>query len=143
MKLGRMPKIGIPLILIASLGIFITRESTRAQRFLRSAFAQFEGLGGAERVETIKFPSGESLSVILEHSCCSGAGFDAVAIRTSTGIDYEGAKRYCGLEGFVFTLNDHAFVSLDKALAFLESEGYTKRMTEQASAPDASPGLGF
>lgn len=130
MILGRILKIGTPLILIGSLSVLISRGTTRDERFLSNAFAQFDGLGGTEWVETIKFPSGESMSVILEHSCCSGAGFDAVAIRTSTGIDYQGAKPYCTIQGFVFTMDDHAFVGLDKALAFLKSEGYIQRMTE-------------
>ena len=127
MRRRRTLKIGIPLILIISLGILFAQGSTRDKRFLKNAFSQFDGHGGNEQIETIHFPPGESLSVILEHACCSGAGFNAVAVRTSTGIDYQGFQRYCGVKGFVFAMEDYAFDSLTEALTHLESEGFVRK----------------
>jgi hypothetical protein len=37
----------------------------------------------------------------LEHSCCSGAGFDAVIIKDSTGNIYTKNQNFCGYEGFM------------------------------------------
>ena len=43
--------------------------NTRAERFLEHAFVQLDGGKGDEPTETIRLDSGDSFSVILEHSC--------------------------------------------------------------------------
>lgn len=60
----------------------------------------------------------------LEHDCCTGAGFDAVAIRTSDGREFTGDKNFCGLEGFYSGLEPGATESVDSFSAFLEHTGY-------------------
>ena len=45
-------------------------------------------------------PSGEWFVTTCEHSCCSGAGFDATVIRDSTGAIYaDTTHTFCGIEG--------------------------------------------
>jgi len=45
-------------------------------------------------------PSGEWFVATCEHSCCSGAGFDATVIRDSTGAIYaDTTHTFCGIEG--------------------------------------------
>lgn len=76
---------------------------------------------------TIDLGTGATASVILEHACCSGAGFDAVAIRTSDGQEFTASKNYCGLEGFYSDLDPNATQSLDAFTAYLVQRGYSKR----------------
>ena len=45
-------------------------------------------------------PSGEWFVTTCEHSCCSGAGYDATVIRDSTGAIYaDTTHSFCGIEG--------------------------------------------
>jgi hypothetical protein len=82
---------------------------------------------GNNHTITLAFEDGGSASVILEHSCCTGAGFDAVAIRTSDGQEYVADKNYCGIEGFRSELNTDSIKSLSMFSKYLEESGYRKR----------------
>jgi hypothetical protein len=96
-------------------------------------FLQLEKGSGSEPMTTIKLDSGELVSVILEHACCSGAGFDAVAIRTSDGQEFSAKKNYCGLEGFSQELGADADKDLKYFSEFLMSQGYQKRQRQKAA----------
>ena len=110
---------------IGALGFLIYRHSTRTDRFLKNAFIQLSGDGGTETVRSIPIDTGDSFSIILEHSCCSGAGFDAVAIRTSSGAEYESTNAYCGMQDFVFEFPS-TFKTLADLDAFLLANGFNK-----------------
>ena len=65
--------------------------------------------------------------MILEHACCTGAGFDAVAIRTSDGEEFISKQNYCGIEGFNGELKEEATKDLPHFKAFLTARGYKKK----------------
>ena len=77
-------------------------------RFVRHWSQQFRGIDSldaaksfeeSERVFVRAFSSGEWLIATCEHSCCSGAGFDATVIRDSTGTIYtDTTHTFCGIE---------------------------------------------
>ena len=117
----------ILLVLLAALGAGIHRHVKREERFLENAFRQLEGGRGTEPRDDIALESGASASVILEHGCCSGAGFDAVAVRTSDGQEYFAKKNYCGLNAFRMSLNYDSVKDLEHFTAFLRTEGYEKK----------------
>jgi len=117
----------IAAIVIAAIGVTIYNYSNRERLFIDHAFVQLRGGGGTAPVAAIKLDSGDSASVILEHACCSGAGFDAVAIRTSDGQEFFAKKDYCGLEGFYFSLKNDAAKDLPHFKAFLSTQGYQKK----------------
>jgi hypothetical protein len=53
------------------------------------------------------FSSGEWLIATCEHSCCSGAGFDATVMRDSTGAIYaDTTHTFCGIEGLSHELKE-------------------------------------
>ena len=114
----------ILLVLLAALGAGVHRRVVREERFLQNAFRQLEGGGGTEPRDDIALESGASVSVILEHGCCSGAGFDAVAVRTSDGQEFFAKKNYCGLQGFRMSLSDDSTKDLARFTAFLRNQGY-------------------
>jgi hypothetical protein len=107
-------------------GILIHHHRNREQFFFAQAFEQLRAGRGDKPMITIDFKAGGSASVILEHACCSGAGFDAVAIRTSDGKEFLAAKNYCGLEGFRLALGAESTQSLTDFTAFLAQRGYRK-----------------
>lgn len=92
--------------------------------FVNRAFVQLDGGEGDEYTEFLKLPSGESYSVILEHACCSGRGFDAVAIKFSDGTKYFSNKNYCGVEGFHGDVVSNNFTTLAELSVYLKREGY-------------------
>lgn len=114
-------------MIIATLGVALYYYSNRERLFMDNAFVQLRGGKGNAPVAVIKLDSGDSASVILEHSCCSGAGFDAVAIRTSGGQEFYSKKNYCGLEGFYSELNTDAVKDLTTFKAFLSTKGYQQK----------------
>lgn len=72
--------------------------------------------GEGEPVFVRAFPSGEWLIATCEHSCCSGAGFDATVIRDSTGAIYSDTTHtFCGIEGMSSELSQ---VSAEALSAF-------------------------
>jgi len=119
-------------------GLYISNYANREQKFLDRAFIQLGGGGGSEYVADIDLNSGNSAAVILEHSCCSGAGFDAVAVRTSEGREFFAKKNYCGIEGFREKLKDAAITDLSHFTAFLRAQGYSERQGRSAAvAPNS------
>jgi len=117
----------ITAMILATLGVALYYYANRERLFLDHAFVQLRGGRGTEPVATIKLDSGDSASVILEHACCSGAGFDAVAIRTSDGQEFFAKKNYCGLEGFHFALKPDAVRDLPHFKAFLNTLGFQQK----------------
>lgn len=80
-------------------------ERFRAVDSLQAA----EHLAESEPVIVRSFPSGEWLVATCEHSCCSGAGFDATVIRDSTSAVYaDTTYTFCGIEGLGGELPKHA-----------------------------------
>jgi hypothetical protein len=120
----------VTAMILAAAGVVGHRYSNREQLFLDHAFVQLRGGVGSEPVEDIKLHSGETVSVILEHDCCTGAGFDAVAIRTSDGREFFATKNYCGIEGFYGGLGDDTTKDLPHFTAFLGAQGYQQTFKE-------------
>ncbi len=117
----------LAVVILAMAGIMLNHYGNREQRFIDHAFVQLNGGGGSEPVAEIKLDSGDSAAVILEHSCCSGAGFDAVAIRLSDDTEFYAKKNYCGIEGFYGELGTDSIKDLGRFKQFLISQGYTKK----------------
>lgn len=117
----------IAAMILATVGGALYNYSNRERLFLDHAFAQLSSGRGSQPVAEIKLKSGDSAAVILEHDCCSGAGFDAVAIRTSDGQEFFAKKNYCGLEGFSHELEADADKDLAHFTSFLSAQGYQKK----------------
>lgn len=117
----------LALVIIAMAGIMLYHFGNREQRFIDHAFVQLNGGGGSEPMVEIKLDSGDSAAVILEHGCCSGAGFDAVAIRLSDDTEFYAKKNYCGIQDFYGELGTDAIKDLGQFKQFLISQGYTKK----------------
>jgi len=124
----------ITAIICSVVGITIFNYVNRERLFYDHAFVQLKTGSGNEPMKTIILDSGELVSVILQHACCSGAGFDAVAIRTSDGQEFSAKKNYCGLEGFSQGLGTDADKDLKHFTEFLMTQGYQKRQREQAGS---------
>ena len=118
----------IAAMMLAAVGVVFYNHANRERLFLDDAFVQLRGGGGCESVTTIQLESGDSAAVILEHDCCSGAGFDAVAIRTSDGREFSGTRSYCGLEGFSHELSAEAVKDLASFTTFLSAHGFRGRL---------------
>jgi hypothetical protein len=114
-------------VIVSVIGILIFKQMHQKRIFYEQAFEQMRDGRGDNPMITLAFEDGGSASVILEHSCCTGAGFDAVAIRTSDGQEYVADKNYCGIAGFQSELNTDSIKSLSMFSAFLEERGYGKR----------------
>lgn len=116
----RIISLALLAIVIAASAVAYYRHANRERIFLDEAFVQLRGGGGL----AVKMESGDSATVILEHSCCSGAGFDAVAVRTSDGQEFFARKNYCGVQGFFVELTEEGAKDIPHFTAFLRSEGY-------------------
>ncbi|MES2570071.1 MAG: hypothetical protein V4710_08450 [Verrucomicrobiota bacterium] len=78
--------------------VFVQRWSERFRAL--DSFAAAEQLRQSVPVYVRTLPSGEWFIATCEHSCCSGAGFDATVIRDSTGAIYaDTTHTFCGIEG--------------------------------------------
>ncbi len=88
-----------------------------SQRFL--AIKSLEEAKLFEKTEPVyvrTFPSGEWIIATCEHSCCSGAGFNASVIRDSTETIYtDTTHTFCGIEGMSEELHQ---VTSDTLTAF-------------------------
>lgn len=112
-------------IVLAASWPFI-RNIGRADRFLVDATEILvRGEDHPEIVEIDLMGDG-SFRALLEHSCCSGAGFNAVALQTSDGTIYHSHNNYCGEEGFNAEMTATEHKSLADLNAFLLANGYTK-----------------
>lgn len=112
-------------LVVGGVGYYYATNQGRI--FLAEAFAQLDGGAGVKHLETMHLESGESFKVILDHACCSGAGFDAVAIYTSDGEKYYSTKNYCGIEGFYAAIQRSASKDLDQLKNYLVTQDYTKK----------------
>lgn len=54
-----------------------------------------------ERFHTTTLESGESVNIMLHHSCCSGIGFDAVIVWSSKDRILKSTRNYCGSDVFM------------------------------------------
>jgi len=102
------------------------RAIGRADRFLDEATTVLATGRDHPGVIEIELKAGGSFRAILEHSCCSGAGFAAVALQTSNAAVYHSRNNYCGEEGFYAAMSESDFGSLSDLDAYLLSNGYTK-----------------
>ncbi len=76
------------------------------------------------RVWVKAFSNGEWLLATCEHSCCSGAGFDATVIRDSTGaILVDRTHTSCGVQGMILELEA---VPGDSLSAFYAGAGHLR-----------------
>lgn len=100
--------------------------SRKADRFLNEATTILSTGSEHPGIVKISLKSGDSFRALLEHSCCSGAGFDAVAIQTSDGSIYHSRNNYCGEEGFHAAMTEREFGSLPELENYLLENGYTK-----------------
>jgi len=117
----------VAAVIIAMAGGLLHLHGNRERKFLDHAFVQLRGGAGSEPVAEIQLDSGDSAAVILEHDCCSGEGFDAVAIRISDGDEFYATKNYCGIEGFYGALEADATKDLNRFKGFLTAQGYQKK----------------
>jgi hypothetical protein len=124
----KLRMLGLLAVVVSGIaGVMIHRHGNRERWFLERAFVQLRGGSGTEPVAVIDLGSGESASVILEHGCCSGGGFDAVAIRTSDGSEFHSTLNYCGLEDFRFAVEAEATAGLAAFKSFLTRQGYREQ----------------
>jgi len=98
------------LLTVIVAGVFVGYRSymRRPQAFIQQWSERFRAVNSLEEAKRFQesepvylrtFPSGEWLIATCEHSCCSGAGFDATVIRDSTGAIYADATHcFCGIE---------------------------------------------
>jgi len=95
--------------LISAGGWFCYLEYTRRPRAFvcqwNEQFRKIDNLASARKFQEDngvflrEFPSGEWLIGTCEHSCCSGAGFDATVIRDSKGAVFaDTSHTFCGIE---------------------------------------------
>jgi hypothetical protein len=82
----------------------------------------------------ITLPSSEWYAVCLEHSCCSGKGFDAVLIMDSDRQFYTSHNNYCGYEGFSARLASEHIQNLTGLRSHLLKHGYKIQKAEQGAA---------
>ncbi|MEP2776438.1 MAG: hypothetical protein ABJM75_13300 [Luteolibacter sp.] len=109
----------------------------RSDRFLSDATEMLTDGEPHPGVVEIDLADNESFRALIEHSCCSGAGFNAVALRTSDGTIYHSRNNYCGEEGFYAEMTETELKSLADLDDFLLANGYTK--TGQNKPTLASP----
>ena len=63
----------------------------------------------------LNFSNGEWIITAMDHSCCSGSGFDATVIRDSRGkVAYDVSHTFCGFEGMSSELGHLKATSLDE-----------------------------
>lgn len=110
----------------------------RANQFLNEATVILSTGGEDPGIMKISLKSGDSFRALLEHGCCSGAGFDAVAIQTSDGSLFHSRNNYCGAESFFFEMTEHQFESLPALEKYLLENGYTKIRPNTGSQETAS-----
>jgi hypothetical protein len=92
-------------------GVFAARYNyiQRPRVFIQHWSERFRAINSLDEAKQIeqsepvyvrRLPSGEWFIATCEHSCCSGAGFDATIIRDSTGAIYaDTTHTFCGIEG--------------------------------------------
>src|SRR5438105_3117562 len=106
---------------LAVLGVVLPLFSSRDARASHFVSVQSErlrkchALPEAQRVAqfTRSFSDGSWVAAISEHSCSSGAGFDATVFYDSTGIvRVDRSHHFCGLEGLQSELRGVTAISL-------------------------------
>ncbi len=99
----------LALIVASAFGVY-WHYARRPQAFIREWSERFRPLDSLDAARELTksepwvvlriLPSGEWFVTTCEHSCCSGAGFDATVIRDSTGAIYaDTTHTFCGIEG--------------------------------------------
>lgn len=111
----------------------------KANRFLNEATVILSTGREDPGIMKISLKSGDSFRALLEHGCCSGAGFDAVAIQTSDGALFHSRNNYCGAESFFFEMTEHEFESFPALEKYLLENGYTKIRQKTGRKETASP----
>ncbi|WFB34963.1 hypothetical protein P3T73_12420 [Kiritimatiellota bacterium B12222] len=122
-----------------SISIGVVWNKTRADRFMNRAILTLSAKPESEDIEKIALPSGEHYFVLLEHACCTGAGFDAVVIRDSNGSIYTAKQNYCGIEGFYGELASKNLLNLSELGTFLRQEGYKLKSEAKPDANASRP----
>jgi hypothetical protein len=83
-----------------------------------------------DRILTQEFSNGEWVAGVMEHSCCSGAGFDATIFKDSRGkIFVDRTYSFCGYEELE-QLFGPTIRSLDEFYSALKKD-YRLKLTEQ------------
>lgn len=135
----------LTLTLAAALAIswpFI-RMVGRADRFIKEG-TRILGTGEDHPgIVEIRLKSGDSFRALIEHSCCTGAGFDAVVLQSSDGSLYRSRNNYCGEEGFHAALTESKIGSLPELESYLLAHGYTKIGQNTAAQITAAPPSGL
>lgn len=114
------------LIAVALIGWPFLKNVGRSERFLAEASEILRSGESHPGIVEITIGNGGSFRALLEHSCCSGAGFDAVALQSSTGITYHSRNNYCGEEGFHHEMSARIYQSFADLDTFLLANGYTR-----------------
>lgn len=113
------------VLIIAASWPFL-RMIGRSERFLADATKILAGGESHSGIVEIDLSGTGSYRALVEHSCCSGAGFDAVVLHASDGTIYHSRNNYCGDEGFYAEMTATEHKSLADLEAFLLANGYTK-----------------
>jgi hypothetical protein len=97
----------LTLAFLASVATY-SNPSVRAALFIRywgTRFRSVRTIEDARRMARLtdavfkELPSGDWFMAVCEHSCCSGAGFDATVIHDSAGATYtDTTYTFCGME---------------------------------------------
>lgn len=125
MKCRTLISILVPALLILAAGWHFMGVG-RASRFLSGATATLSLGTDDPGILEIRLESGDSFRALLEHVCCNGAGFSAVALQSSDGSVYHSRNNYCGEEGFYGEMSGTGIGSLPDLEKYLLANGYTK-----------------
>jgi hypothetical protein len=93
-------------LLVAGLAIpLLASRDARASRFVSSTSAALRACHGLEETQHVAqfmrtFSDGTWVAAISEHSCSSGAGFEATVFYDTTGAVWvDRTHHFCGVEG--------------------------------------------
>lgn len=97
------------LCIITGSFLWIGAPNRRAQAFIATWESRFGRCGSLREIRSLpeaeliyvrEFPTGEWVAARSEHSCCSGAGFDATVFYDSAGaVRRDTSCSFCGYEG--------------------------------------------
>lgn len=122
-KFGLVPR-GTPLDYFAPESAFV-REWRAALESSQSPDDALTKLGkNKEGGEVVRMADGTWVAVVMEHECCTGAGFNATLYVTSKGKSYLDADTcYCGFFLLGRELQGHDNSSIDAFLTAVRASG--------------------
>ena len=125
----------VTVLISGGVWLFLRHYDARSMRFVDHWASLLSRCRNIQEVEAVakeqdrlvltrRFDSGEWVAVCSEHSCCSGAGFDATVFVDSKGtIQYDTTHSFCGYEGLCGELNGVAASNLNQFYSGVDSMG--------------------